>query len=177
MFYVRSRLCVETNITRRPFSRRISFLYLSNTRYQLSFTSIYPCKQTNKQTSSDRLTVNRGTVGTTSNLQRYAAGCILSRKCKLTVIHSLVTYSLLYIPQDFPLFVIIFLTLSTTASHGSTNTSARFDSIRIEPNGRRFIQCTPGRDTIATQTPVSPPQHCNRSHRKYGPGRTFKKST
>jgi hypothetical protein len=177
MFHVRSRLCVETNITRRPFRRRMSFLYLSNTRYQLSFTSIYPCKQTNKQTSSDRLTANRGTVGITSNLQRYAAGCILSRTCKLTVIHSLVTCSLLYIPQDFPLFVIIFLTFSTTASHGSTNTSARFESIRIEPNGGRFIQCSPGRDTIATQTPVSPPRRCNCSHRKYGPGRTFKKST
>jgi hypothetical protein len=134
-------------------------------------------KQTNKQTSSYRLTANRGTVGITSNLQRYAAGCILSRTCKLTVIHSLVTCSLLYIPQDFPLFVIIFLTFSTTASHGSTNTSARFESIRIEPNGGRFIQCTPGRDTIATQTPLSPPRRCNCSHRKYGPGRTFKKST
>jgi hypothetical protein len=134
-------------------------------------------KQTNKQTSSYRLTANRGTVGITSNLQRYAAGCILSRTCKLTVIHSLVTCSLLYIPQDFPLFVIIFLTFSTTASHGSTNTSARFESIRIEPNGGRFIQCSPGRDTIATQTPVSPPRRCNCSHRKYGPGRTFKKST
>jgi len=177
MFLVRSRLCVETNITRRPFHRRISFLCLSNTRYQLSFTSMHPCKQTNKQTSSDRLTANRGTVGITSNLERYVAGCILSRMCKLTVIHSLVTYSLLYIPQNFPLFVIIFLTFSTTASHGSTNTSARCDSIRIEPNGWRFIQCTPGRDTIAMQTPVSPPRRCNCSHQKYGPGRTFKKST
>jgi len=177
MFHVRSRLCVETNITRRPIRRRISFSYLSNTRYQLSFTSMYPCKQTNKQTSSDRLTANGGTVGITSNLQRYATGCILSRTCKLTVIHSLVTYSLLYIPQDFPLFVIIFLTFSTTAGHGSTNTSAGIDSIQIEPNGVRFIQCTPGRDTIATQTPVRPPRHCNCSHRKYGPGRTFTKST
>jgi len=91
MFHVRSWLCVETNITRRPFRPRILFLYLSNTRYQLSFTSMYHCKQTNKQTSSDRLTANRETVGITSNLQRYAAGCILSRTCKLTVIQSLVT--------------------------------------------------------------------------------------
>jgi len=177
MSHVRSQLCVGTNITRWPFRRRISFLYLSNTRYQLSFTSMYPCKQTNKQTSSDQLTANCGTVGITSNLQQYAAGCILSRTCKLSVIHSHVTDSLLYSPQDFPLFVMIFLTISTTASHGSTNTSARFDSIRIEPNGGRFVQCTPGRDTIATQTPVSPPRLCNCSHRKYGPGRTYKKST
>jgi hypothetical protein len=100
--------------------------------------------QTNKQTSSDRHTANLWTIGITSNLQRYAAGCILRRTCKLTVIHSLATCSLLYIPQDFPLFVIIFLTISTTTCHGSTNTLARCDSIRIEPNSGRFIQCTPG---------------------------------
>ena len=166
MFHVRSRLCVESNITRRPFRRRISFLYLWNTRYQLSFTSMYPCKQTNKQTSSDRLTANRGTVGITSNLQRYAVGCNLSRTCKLTVIHSLVTYSLLYIPQDFPLFVIILLTFSTTASHGSTNTSARCDTIRIKPNDRCFNQCAPGWDKAAMQTAVSPPQRCNCCHQQ-----------
>ena len=71
-------------------------------------------------------------------------GCIMSRTCKLTVIHSFVTCSLLYIPQDFPLFIIIFLIFSTTASHGSTNTSARCDSIRIEPNAGRFLQCSSG---------------------------------
>ena len=71
-------------------------------------------------------------------------GCILHRTCKLTVIHSFVTCSLLYIPQDFPLFVIIFLTFSTTACHGSTNTSAGCDSIRIEPNDGRFLQYTSG---------------------------------
>jgi len=164
MFHVRSRLCVETNITRWPFRRRISFLYLPNTRYQLSFTSMYPCTQTNKQTSSDRLTANRGTVGITSNFSQYAAGCILSRMCKLSVIHSLVTSSLLYIPQDFPLFVIIFLTFSTAASHGSTNTSSWCDSNQIEPNGGRFIHYAPGWDTATTQTPVSPARRCNCSH-------------
>jgi len=40
-------------------------------------------------------------------------GCIMSRIGRLTVIHSFVTCSLLYISQDFPLFVIIFLTFST----------------------------------------------------------------
>jgi hypothetical protein len=174
VFDVRSQLCVETNITGRPFRRRVSFLYLSNMRYQLLFTSMYPWKQTNKQTSSDRLTANCGTIGITSNLQRYAAGCILIRTCKLAVIHSLVTSSLLYIPQDFPLFVIIFLTFSTTASHGSTNTSALCDSIRIEPNGGRFIQCAPGWDITAMQTRDSLPQCYNCSDRKYCPGHTFK---
>jgi hypothetical protein len=122
----------------------VSVCVISNTKYQLLFTSMYPCKQTNKQTSLDRLTANRRTIGITSNLQQYVAGCILSRTCKLTVVHSLVTCSLLYIHQDFPLFFIIFLTFSTTASHGSTNTSARCDSIPMKPDGGPFIQCAPG---------------------------------
>jgi len=129
--------------------------------------------QTHKHTSSDRLTANRGTVVTTCNLEQYAAGCILSRTCKLTVIHSLVTCSLLYIPQNFPLFVIIFLTFSTTASHGSTKTSVRCDSTWIEPNNGRFIQCPPGRGTAAMQTPFTPPWRSNRRHRKYSAGCTF----
>jgi len=49
VYHVTSRRCVEINITRRPLHGRISFLYLSNMRYQLSFTSIYTCKQTNKE--------------------------------------------------------------------------------------------------------------------------------
>jgi len=53
--------------------------------------------------SSDRLTENRGTVGITCNLQQYAAGYISSRLCNLRVIHFIVTCSLLYIPQYFPL--------------------------------------------------------------------------
>jgi len=133
--------------------------------------------RTNQQTTSDRLTANHGTIGITCNLQLYSAGYILSRTCKFTVIHSFVTCSLLYISQDFPLFVIIFLTCSTTASHGSPNTSARCDWIRIEPNDRRFIECAPGWDTAAMQTPVSSPRRCNCSHWKYGSGRTYIKRT
>jgi hypothetical protein len=57
--------------------------------------------QTNTQTSLDRHSANHGTTGIMSNLQRSTAGCILSRMCKLKVIHSLVTSSLIYIPQDF----------------------------------------------------------------------------
>jgi len=107
-------------------------------------------------------------------LALIAAGYTLSRTYKLTVIHSLVTCSLLYFPQDFPLLVIIFLTFSTSASHGSTNTSARCDSIRIKPDDRWFIQRAPGRDTARTQRPVSPPRLYNCGHRKNGPGQTFK---
>jgi len=44
----------------------------------------------------------------------------LSKTGTLNVIHSIVTCSLLYIAQDFPFIVIIFLTISTTASHGCT---------------------------------------------------------
>ena len=131
---------------------------------------------TNKQTSLDWLTVNHGTVGITSNLQLYPVGCLLSTTCKLTVIYSLVTCGLLNIPQDIPLFVIIFFTFSTIASHGSTNTLGWCDSIWIEPHNGRFIQCARCWDTAAMQTPVSPPRRCNCNHRKYGPGRTFTKS-
>jgi len=133
--------------------------------------------QTNKQTSSAQLTPNCGTVGITWNLQRYAAECILSRTCKLTVIHSHVACSFPYIPQDFPLFVIVFLTFSTIESHGSTNTSARCNSIWIEPNDGRFIPCTSGWDAAATQTPVRLLQRCSCRHRKYGTERSFKKHT
>jgi len=104
---------------------------------------------------------NCRTVGITCNLQLYAAGYLLTRTCKLTVIHSIVTSSFLYIPQDFPLFVIILLTFSTTASHGSWNTAARCDWSRSEPNNGWFIECAPGWDTAATLTPVSPPRRCN----------------
>jgi len=176
-FRIRSQQCVETNISRRPFRQSISILYLSNMRYQLSFTSMYPCKQTNKQTTSDRLTVNHATVGITCNLQLYPARWNLSRMCKLTVIYSIVTCSLLYIPQDFPLFFIIFLTFPTTASHGYTNTTAQCDWIWIEPNNGRFIKCTPGLDTAAMGTAVCPPRRCNCSHQKYSPGLTFKNHT
>jgi len=40
-------------------------------------------------------------------------------------------FLLIYIPQDIPLFVTIFLTFSTTASHCSKNTLARCDSIQL----------------------------------------------
>ena len=96
----------------------------------------------NNQTTSDRLTANCGPVGIPCNLWLCAAGFSLNRMCKLAVTDFILTCRYQYIPQNFPLlFVIIFLTFSTTASHGSTSTSARCDWIRIKPNDRRFIQC------------------------------------
>jgi hypothetical protein len=55
--YETSRRCVETNITRWPFHRSISFWYLSNMKYQLLFTSINPCRQTFIQHRTDLLQI------------------------------------------------------------------------------------------------------------------------
>jgi len=49
---------VETNITRCPFRRRISFLYLSNLSYQQWFTSMNPRKQTNRQHRTNSLQIS-----------------------------------------------------------------------------------------------------------------------
>jgi len=133
------------------------------------------CITANKQTSSYRLPAYRGTVGITCKLQLYAAEYNLSRTCKLTVIRSIVTSCWIYIPQDFPLFVIIFITLSTTANDGSTNTSSWGVWIRSEPIDGLFIKSASGWNTAATQTPVSPLRHCNCSHQEYDPGRKLKK--
>jgi len=40
LFHVRSHGCIEKNITRCPFSWRISLWYLTNLRFQLSFTAM-----------------------------------------------------------------------------------------------------------------------------------------
>jgi hypothetical protein len=56
-FHVRSRLCDWTNICRWPFRWRISFLSVLNMRYQQSFTSKYPCKQTNTSHRTDLLQI------------------------------------------------------------------------------------------------------------------------
>jgi len=47
VFDIQSHRCIETKINSHPFRRRISSLYLSNIRFQLSFTSMCPCQQTN----------------------------------------------------------------------------------------------------------------------------------
>jgi len=64
----------------------------------------------NKQTTSVRLTANCRTVWNPCNLQLHAARLILSKTCKFAITHSILTWSYLYIRQDFPLlFVITFL--------------------------------------------------------------------
>jgi len=47
LYHVRTRRLLETNMNRRPFCLKISFLNVTNMGFQLSFTSIYPCKQAN----------------------------------------------------------------------------------------------------------------------------------
>jgi hypothetical protein len=150
------------------------FFFVSNMWYQLSLTPMSPWKQRNKQHRTDLLQI-AGPLESPARCSYTLQGKTWT--CKSTVIDSIVTCSLLYIPQDFPLFIIIFLKFSTTASHGSTNSVARWDSIRTKPNDRRFIQVSPRCDTAAMQTPVSPPWCSICCHRKYGPGCTFKNST
>jgi hypothetical protein len=55
--------------------------------------------------------------------------------------------------------------VSTTASYSSRNTSPMCDGSQINPHNRCFKQYVTQRDTAATQTPISPPRHCNCSSR------------
>jgi len=89
-FHLRSLGFVETAITRRSFPWRISCLFLPIMRFQLSKTSIYPCKQKN---NIGRLTANRWMVGNPFNLLPYTAGFLMSRMCKLAVTYSILTWS------------------------------------------------------------------------------------
>ena len=126
-----------------------------------------PCyTQWNTQTPSDRRTPHCGTVGNRCILQPHATGFIFSRKCKLAVTYSILTWSRLYIPQDFPLlFIIIFLCYSTPANHGYTNTSARWEQIRIKPIDGCFIPCVTQWNTATMQTTVSTLRRCQCSDR------------
>jgi len=118
-----------------------------------------------KALTSDRVTVNCRTVRILCTLRLYAVGFMLRRMCKLAVIHSVLSWSQLYIPQDFPLlFVIILLTFSTTASHGSTYNSAMWESIPIELNDRHLIYFATCRHTAARKTPVHSLQRCQCRH-------------
>jgi len=127
----------------------------------------------NKHTS-DRLIANRGMLGNPCNLQSYAAGFMLSIMNKLAATYSILTWSSLYIPQDFQLhFVIIFFSYSTPSNHGYTTTSARWLKIRNKQIDGRFIQYVTHSHTARTQTPVSPLWRCQWSHQKNDPGCTF----
>jgi len=118
-----------------------------------------------KQTTLDRRTAHHETVGNPCNLQSYAAGFMLCKTYKLAATYSIQTWSSLYITQYFPLlFVIIFLTYCTQPNHGYTNTSARWQWIQSKPINGRFSHYITPWHTARTQSPVSPPQHCQWSH-------------
>jgi len=175
VFHVRSRRCVDTNMTRHSFRRRISPLYVSNMRCQLSFTYMYPCRQTNKHHQINLLQIARQleSPATCSCTQPETTWVECATRLSFIPMWLVAYYIFL---RTFHFFVIIFLTFSTTASHSSTDASDRCDWILIEPNDGHFIECAPAWDTVAKQTPVSPPRCCNRSHQKYGPGHKFENS-
>jgi len=128
----------------------------------------------NKQITFDLLIANRKAVEHPSYLQSYPAGSILSIMNKLAGTCYILTWSLLYIPQDFPLlFFIIFLSYSTPPNHGCTNTSARRRWIRHKPINWRFIQYITPWHSARTQTPVSPPRRWQWSHQHYDLRCTF----
>jgi len=153
VIHIRSRQCVQTNITSGSFRQRMSFSYLSNMIYQLSFISMYPCKQTNKIGPTYSKSLDRGDPLQLYAMHLYAAGFSLNLKYKLAVTHFILTWSSLYNLQHFPLlFVIIFLrclqqkvmapeTIPTdeigAESSRTTGTS------RNAPLGQTQLQCRP----------------------------------
>jgi len=133
------------------------------------------CIPGNKYTTSDRLIVTCETVGNPWNLQSCPAGFMLSIMYKLAATHSLLTWSSLYIPQDFPLLsIIIFLSYFTPANDGYTTTSARWLRIQSRLIDGRFIWYISPWHTARMQIWVTPPQCCKWSHRKCDRGCTWK---
>jgi len=121
----------------------------------------------NKQIPTDQHVAHLVAVGNTCNLQLYTAGFTLSTTSMLAANYCILTWSKLYNPLDFLLlFVIIFLSYSTLAYHGYTTTQARSKLIQIQLIGRPFIKYVTYWHTARTQTPVSPPQCSQCSHKK-----------
>jgi len=128
----------------------------------------------NKQPTFDRLIGNCGMVGNPCNLHTYTAGLIMSRTCKSAVTDSILTWSELYICQDFPLlFIIIMVPYSRPPNHRWRNTSARWERVLIQPMDGRIIQCITLWHEATTLTAICPLQSCQCSHQAYDPGCTF----
>jgi len=132
------------------------------------------CISENKLTTSDWLIVSCCTVGNPCNLQPDAAGVNLGMIYNLAATFAILTWSKLYIPQDFPLlFSIIFLSNATPPNHGYTIISHRGGKIRIELNDGHFVPYITHSDTARMQTPVRSLWRCQCSHKTYEPGCTF----
>jgi hypothetical protein len=129
----------------------------------------------NTQTTSDWLIAHLRAGKNPCNMHLNAAGFILSITNVLAASYSILPWSWLYNPQDFPLlFIIIFLFSSTPTNLGYTTTSARTERIQIQPIARRFVKYSSYRHTARMQTPIVPPWRCQCSHQIYDPGCTFK---
>ena len=85
-----------------------------------------------KHTISDWLLAHCGTVEYSCNLQPCAVWFILSIMNKWVATCSILTWSSLYIPQDFPLlFIIMLVSYSTQMNHGYQTSSGRCKRIQM----------------------------------------------
>jgi len=96
-----------------------------------------------KHTISDQLGAICRIVSNPCNRQLCATGFILCRTRKLAVTHAILTWSWLYIPQDFPLLFIIvclrtshFVSLSSSLHFHSSKTwlPKHLSKVRVEQN-------------------------------------------
>lgn len=123
----------------------------------------------------DWIAANCRNVGNQCNLQRYVVGFIMTRMFKLAITHSILTWSKLYIAQDYQLLVVmIFLTCSTTAYHDLRMSLPRCQWIRMKLTNGRFIKYATHRDAAPIQTPVNSSWPCQCSHWTFAPEPAFK---
>ena len=95
-----------------PFLSRNVLLYLSNMWYQLSFITLYPCKQTDNIRPTYCISWDRCSTLQVFIMHLYAARLGSNWRCELAVTRSILTCSQLHHLQDFSLLVvIIFLTI------------------------------------------------------------------
>jgi len=128
-----------------------------------------------KYTTLDRLIANCKMVGNPRNLHSYAARLMLSITYMLAATYSILTWSSLYIPQDFPLlFFIIFLSYPSPPNHGYTNISVMWRQKYGKPINGHFGQYVTPLFTAITPTPVSPLRHSQWIRQRHDPGCRFK---
>jgi len=131
VIHVRSQRCLQTNITRCPLCCRMSCLYLSHMRYQLSFITMYPCKQTN---NIGPTYWNRATVGIPCSYMQ----CTSTQQDSAWIEHAswlslipfwLVTYDTIFSTSHF------FSWSSSSCFYNSKPwLQKHFPQVRLEPN-------------------------------------------